>query len=144
MIGIFIFLVLLAIGFFFGRINEAAHFRSLVVREQALAHIKLSTTRQIPDHISHSRFIAGNVVISIDYFKRIAAGVRTIFGGRINSYATLVERARREAVVRLKQQADEIGASMIANVRIETSSVFQNTHNQIGSLEVYAYGTALK
>lgn len=139
-----VFLALLAIGFFFGRMNEAKHFRALERREEEFAHITTSNTKHLPDSYSSSKFVTGNVVISIDYFKRIAAALRGLLGGRIASYTTLLERARREAVLRMKEKAQDNGARHIANVRIETSSVFQNAKSNIGSLEVYAYGTALK
>ena len=142
--GFLVFLLLLAIGFFFGRMNERNHFSSLLRREHELSHITLSTVKKIPDGYVASEFVTGNVVVSIDYFKRIAAAFRTLVGGRIGSYTTLIERARREAVLRMKEQAQMEGANHIANVRIETSSVFQNASQQLGSLEVYAYGTALK
>jgi len=124
--------------------NEAQHFRYLDQREAELAYITVSNIKQIPDDMHASQFVSGNVVISIDYFKRIAAGIRSLFGGRINSYATLVERARREAVVRMKTQAEQSGMTHISNLRLETASVFKNAKSNIGSLEVYAYGTAVK
>ncbi len=142
--GFLVFLFLLGLGFFFGRMNERKHFASLHQREEDLSHITISTVKKLPEGYVSSAFVTGNVVISIDYFKRIAAALRTLVGGRIGSYTTLIERARREAILRMKEQAQENGASHVANVRIETSSVFQNASQQLGSLEVYAYGTALK
>lgn len=144
MAGILFPLLLLLLGFFCGRMNEAKHFRSLNRREKALAHIATNTLKKLPDGYVQSDFVTGNVVISIDYFKRLMALLRTIFGGHIQSYTSLLERARREAVLRMKEDAAKKGATMIANVRIETSSVFQNANQSLGSLEVYAYGTALK
>lgn len=139
-----VFLTLLLIGFIFGRINEANHFRELDRREKALAFITTTNRKSIPDEYERSEFVTGNVVISIDYFKRIAAAFRAFFGGRINSYTSLIERARREAVLRMKEKAHEEGSSHVINVRLETSSVFQNAQTGRGSLEVLAYGTALK
>ncbi|MEE9273217.1 MAG: YbjQ family protein [Robiginitomaculum sp.] len=144
MVGFIIFLALLSVGFVFGRTAEANHFKSLIEREEKLSHITITTTKKLPDGYRSSEFVAGNVVISIDYFKRIAAALRGLVGGRIASYTSLLERARREAVLRMKEEADKEGASMIANVRLETSSVFQDAKQLVGSLEVYAYGTALK
>jgi uncharacterized protein YbjQ (UPF0145 family) len=144
MVSLLVFLFLLALGYFFGRMNEARHFRYLDQREAELAYISVSNTKQVPDGMSVSQFVDGNVVVSIDYFKRILAGIRAIFGGRINSYATLVERARREAVVRMKIQAEQSGMTHISNLRLETASVYKNAKTNIGSLEVYAYGTAVK
>ncbi len=144
MASLFVFLFLLALGYFFGRMNEARHFQSLERREADLADITVSNTKQIPQGMSDCQFVSGNVVISIDYFKRLLAGIRTLFGGRINAYATLVERARREAVLRMKEQASDNNMRHISNLRLETASVFKNAKTNIGSLEVYAYGTAVK
>ena len=86
--------------------------------------------------------VAGCMVVSIDYFKRILAALRNIFGGNLSSYEPLVDRARREAVLRMKEQCP--GASQIINVRIETSSIFKTSKKgSVGSVEVIAYGTAI-
>ncbi len=138
------FAILLSVGLIFGQINEANHFKELDRREKGLEIVATTNVKKLPSGFEHSEFVSGNVVISIDYFKRIAAGFRIFFGGQIRSYTSLVERARREAVLRMKEEAYANGYSFVANVRIETSSVFQNARTGTGSLEVYAYGTALK
>ncbi len=95
-----------------------------------------------PGKIVKMELVSGCVVISIDYFKRILAGLRNIIGGNISSYETLVDRARREAILRLKEQCPN--ASQIINLRIETSSVFKTSgKGSVGSVEVIAYGTAV-
>ena len=50
----------------------------------------------------------------------------------------LLEEARREAIERMKEQAQSVGANAIVNVRFSTSSVAQ------GAAELFAYGTAVK
>ncbi|MFI7968945.1 YbjQ family protein, partial [Acinetobacter baumannii] len=52
----------------------------------------------------------------------------------------IVERARREAIVRLKQQAQSVGATHIMGVRLSTTELGM----QGGMVEVFAYGTAVK
>jgi uncharacterized protein YbjQ (UPF0145 family) len=47
--------------------------------------------------------VSGSVVVSVDYFKRFLAGLRTLVGGRVTSYETLLDRARREAILRCKE-----------------------------------------
>ena len=74
----------------------------------------------------------------------MSAGLRNFFGGRVSAYETLVDRARREATLRMKQQADAWGADTICNVRIETSSISKGAKGRVGAVEVYAYGTALR
>jgi uncharacterized protein YbjQ (UPF0145 family) len=144
MIEIIVFLTLLLIGFIFGRINETKHFSELNRREAELDHIKISNFKTIPEQYRSSEFVTGSVVISIDYFKRIGAGLRTLVGGQIGSYTSLIERARREAILRMKEQAQLDGSEFVANVRLETASVYKNARTGLGSLEVFAYGTALK
>ena len=53
--------------------------------------------------ILRTRLVQGSAVISIDYFKRMLAALRNIVGGEVKSYETLVDRARREATLRMKR-----------------------------------------
>ncbi len=142
MIDLIIFASLLALGYFFGRMAETRHYKSIIKREKALARIPVLATK-IPDlsiKPQHTILVTGSVVISVDYFKRFLAGLRNIIGGRVKSYESLVDRARREAILRMKEQARVKGANLIFNVKLETSSISQG--RGIGSVEVLAYGTA--
>ena len=87
--------------------------------------------------------MTGSAVISIDYFKRILAALRNIFGGEVAVYESLLDRARREALLRMKYQVPN--AHAIVNVRIETSAIGNsaNRKNGLGSVEALAYGTAI-
>ncbi|MEG2885479.1 MAG: heavy metal-binding domain-containing protein, partial [Acinetobacter sp.] len=80
-----------------------------------------------------------NVVISHDYFKYIIAQIQNFFGGNLTTYESVVERARREAIVRLKQEAEKIGAKHIMGLRLSTTELGM----QGGMVEVFAYGTAI-
>jgi uncharacterized protein YbjQ (UPF0145 family) len=84
--------------------------------------------------------VHGTVVVSADYFKTFVAGLRNLFGGRLRTYETLMERARREALLRLKEQARQRGAKMIICVRFETTTI---SRGWAAAMEVLAYGTAL-
>ena len=92
-------------------------------------------------NINKSHLVQGNVVISVDYFKRMLAGLRNFFGGTVQSYETLLDRARREAILRLKESCPQ--ADQIINLRLETSSIYKGGKNRIGSVEILAYGTAI-
>ena len=90
--------------------------------------------------------VYAGVVVSSDYFRRMLAAIRNFFGGNIRSYETLLDRARREAVLRLKEQAAEKGANAVLNFKLETASL-GNIHQPqqggaVGTVEVLAYGTA--
>ena len=146
MIDLIIFLVLLSLGYFFGTWNEKRHFKSLRERESQYRTLPAISSKQVPEKFvrADSTLVDGSVVISIDYFKKISAGLRNFFGGRVSAYETLVDRARREAMLRMKKQAEVWGAETVCNVRIETSSVSKGAKGQVGAVEVYAYGTALR
>ena len=145
-INIIIPILLLIVGYIAGSIAEKRHYGSIIRRERELQTLPAVTFRNMPDHdTANCMLVSGSAVISIDYFKRILAMLRNIFGGRVASYESLVDRARREALLRMKEEAKGMNADMVINVRIETSSIGQsaNSGKQIGSVEAIAYGTAL-
>ena len=145
MLDLILFLTLLALGFGFGQYLEKRHYRSIITRESSLRHIPAIATKHLPSEFQpcETHIVSGNVVISIDFFKKFVSGLRAIVGGRVSSYETLIDRARREAVLRMKQQANAIGANYVFNVKMETSSISKGQRDAIGSVEVLAYGTAI-
>jgi uncharacterized protein YbjQ (UPF0145 family) len=144
MIDLYLFLGLLVLGYGVGHFLEKRHFKSIEQREQALLHLVTTSSRypvgDLP-HITHSELVKGSCCISVDYFKRIVAGLRKLFGGNLRSYESLLDRSRREAILRLKESCP--GATQIINLRIETSSIFKGHAQQTGTVEVLAYGTAI-
>jgi uncharacterized protein YbjQ (UPF0145 family) len=144
MTDLIIFLSLLALGYGFGRYAEKRHYRSIIERERRLNSLPAIASRNPPmDVFYDQRLVIGSVVISIDYFKRFLASLRNLFGGRVTAYETLLDRARREALLRMKEQAEAAGAKLVFNVKYETSSISKGRRNAIGSVEILAYGTAL-
>ncbi|MDR2060827.1 MAG: YbjQ family protein [Acinetobacter sp.] len=135
---IVLFLILFTVGWGFGRHIEQKHLRELDQKEQQFAHIQIDTNRFVHP-TAPGQMISSNVVISHDYFKYVLASIRNFFGGRLVSYESVVERARREAVVRLKQEAHAMGANHIMGVRLSTTELGM----QGGMVEVFAYGTAI-
>ena len=141
-----IFLLLMVVGYVFGRIAEQRHYRSIFRREAASRSIPVFATRYLPDEIADhadTALVIGSVVISVDYFKRFLAGLRMLVGGRLKSYETLLDRARREAVLRMQDEARQQGAQSIFNVKFETMSISKGAKNTVASVEVLAYGTAV-
>ena len=123
---------------------EKNHYRSIKRRERSYRHlpaVTMADPKVDPDAIVGAELVCGNVVVSIDLFKAMVAIIRNIFGGRITPYEFLIDRARREALLRMKETA--VGASMITNVRIETARIGKRAHNGFGTIEAVAYGTAL-
>ena len=143
--GFLVFLALLITGYVFGRIAEQRHYRSIREREEQFRHIVLVPVRIPPPELlrHQSELVTGNVVISVDYFKTVAAGLRNLIGGRVGAYETLLDRARREATLRLQEQAAALGAQSVYNIKYETSRIGDNAGKGLGSVEVLAYGTAL-
>jgi uncharacterized protein YbjQ (UPF0145 family) len=141
-----ILVVLIAIGYIAGTLAESNHYQSIKQRERSFLRLPAVTIKNAIDEnavVEKAQLVSGSVVISLDYFKRVLAGLRNIFGGEISSYETLIDRARREAILRMKEEARR--ADIILNVRIETSSIGQsaNQSKTIGSIEALAYGTAV-
>lgn len=140
-------LVLLVVAYFTGSALERRHYASIRERELRWRKLPAITFRSIPPgwNATECGLITGSVVISVDYFKRFLSGLRMIFGGRIKAYETLLDRARREALLRLKEDAVERGYHAVINVRLETCRI-ANARNSKGvaGLEVLAFGTGLK
>jgi uncharacterized protein YbjQ (UPF0145 family) len=65
-----------------------------------------------------------------------------IFGGEMRSYASLIDRGRREALLRMKEQFPS--ADIFVNCRMETSSISSGQGKAIGCVEVLAFATAIK
>lgn len=142
---LFILLMLLCIGYVFGRVAEARHYRSIFERERQLADILMFAAKRPPPEIIDvdAILVTGSAVISADYFKWFVAGLRKLFGGRFRVYETLLDRARRESVLRLKQQARERGGQAIFNIKFESFNVTMGARKGLAAVEILAYGTAL-
>jgi uncharacterized protein YbjQ (UPF0145 family) len=125
---------------------ELHHYRRLEEQEEEFKDFIITNLKTIPPQLEDRQafLVIGSAVIATDYFKVFAAGLRTLFGGEIKSYVTLMERARRQAVLRMLEQAAGQGASIVWNVRYETSTIQGQQKKKPGGVEIIAYGTALK
>ncbi|GAF61568.1 MULTISPECIES: heavy metal-binding domain-containing protein [Psychrobacter] len=136
------FILLFAAGWFFGSRHERQHLAQLSIAEQELSHIMVSSERfYVPKLVANTEgeLVLGSVVIAQDYFKMIIARVLSIFGKNLTTYETLLDRARREALVRMRTEAQAKGYNHIYGLRLEVSNI-----NQLGSMvEAIAYGTAV-
>jgi uncharacterized protein YbjQ (UPF0145 family) len=142
-----IFGILIALGYVAGSLAEKRHYSSIKKRERQLVDMPVVTIRRAcaDSEVRECELVMGSAVISIDYFKRFLAILRNLFGGRVRSYESLVDRARREAILRMKEDALNKQADMVINFRLETSAIGKsaNKKRQIGSVEALAYGTAI-
>ena len=148
LIQILVPITLLAAAYFVGTAIEKKHYRSLRAREHASRRFLTVTFPYEPpgQDIVDTALVTGSVVVSVDYFKRFLAGLRMLFGGRITSYEPLLDRARREAIMRMKDEARRKGFHAITNVRIETSRIASSHGNNQGTaaVEILVFGTGLK
>jgi uncharacterized protein YbjQ (UPF0145 family) len=122
------------------------HFRRLAGREAALSHILVTDLRSLPPGCAAEPFglVTGEVVISSDYFKTFVASLKKLIGGELRTFETLMERARREALVRALESADRMGANRLVNVRFATSNIGSMKRKRMAAMvEMYAYGTAI-
>lgn len=87
--------------------------------------------------VKHLGLVQGSTVRAKNVGRDIMAGLKNLVGGELKGYTELLQEARQEAMDRLAQQAQAVGANAVLNVRFSTSSVAQ------GAAEMLAYGTAV-
>jgi len=69
---------------------------------------------------------------------KIFAGIEGIFGGEVTAYTSECEKARRESLNRLIENARRIGANAVLSVDFETADILQGTATVFS-----VYGTAV-
>lgn len=99
-----------------------------------ISNIEIIPNMRITQHLG---LVQGSTVRAKHAGKDIMAGFKNIFGGELSSYTELLQESRDEAIERMSQQAEAIGANAVINVRFATSSI------AAGASEILAYGTAV-
>jgi len=141
-------LFLLALAFTIGGVVERAHFRRIEQRERELGDIQRTDVRTLPAGADAELcgLVTGEVVIASDYFKTFVANFRKMIGGNLRTYESLMDRARREALLRMLDEARQKGANYVANVRFASSNIGSGSNTKrrrfAAMVEMYAYGTA--
>ncbi len=99
-----------------------------------------STTSEIPGKkvIKILGVVKGNTIRARHVGRDIAAGFKNLVGGEIKSYTEMTTQAREESFNRMVNEAIELGADAIINIRFSTSMIMQ------GAAEMLAYGTAVR
>ena len=101
--------------------------------------MKLLNIDSIPGKkIEAISLVRGTVVYSKNFGKDFMAGIKGLVGGEIVGYTEMLNEARAIATKRMVDQAEELEADAIVNVRYGSSSIMQ------GAAEIVAYGTAVK
>ena len=141
-------LVVLIATYFIGSWLERRHYKDIRAREDQLRDFPAITFETIPEgwQVEATHLAQGSVVVSVDYFKRFVAGLRAFFGGRIKTYEPLLDRARREALLRMIDAAKNEGCDAVINIRMETSRLASSRKGGKGTagVEMLAYGTGLR
>lgn len=86
---------------------------------------------------THLGLVQGSSVRAKHVGRDFMAGLKNIFGGELKGYTELLQESREEAISRMIEQAQSIGANAVLNVRFSTSTIAQ------GAAELFAYGTAV-
>ena len=81
--------------------------------------------------------VYGITVRSRGFGGNIMAGLRTIGGGEIHEYTELAHQARQQALDRLSQQAETLGANAVISVLFDSTEMGTNMD------EIIAFGTAV-
>ncbi len=87
--------------------------------------------------VEHMGLVQGSTVRAKHVGKDILAGLRNIVGGELSAYTELLKESRQNATDRMVNQAEELGANAIINVRFSTASI------AAGASEILVYGTAV-
>jgi uncharacterized protein YbjQ (UPF0145 family) len=142
--------VLVTVGLFAGRVAERRHLASLTRREAALKDMMCTNLRSYPGGVGgdgRAELVMSHAVISSDYFKTFVAGLVNIIGGELKTLQTLMDRARREATVRLLEDAKAKGYNAVCNVRYDAvaiAKVEQKKKNPMTMATILASGTAYR
>ena len=101
--------------------------------------MKLYNIDYIPgQNIEALGLVRGAVVQSKNFGKDFMAGMKTLVGGEIKGYTEMLNEARGIATKRMVDEAENLGADAVVNVRYGSSAIMQ------GAAEIVAYGTAVK
>ena len=88
--------------------------------------------------VEHFGLVSGSTIRAKHVGRDLMASLKNIVGGELKGYTELLNESRQQALGRMKEQARQLGANAIVNIRFSTSSVAQ------GAAELFAYGTAVR
>ncbi|MFI4910998.1 MAG: YbjQ family protein [Sedimentisphaeraceae bacterium JB056] len=140
-----IFAGLLLLALISGTLIGICHSRSIKKRQIALSHMVVTnfkTTHGNVDSLRNSTLVTGETVFTSDYLRNFISGLRKIFGGEMKSYRALMERAEKEAILRMLEEAQARGYNSVCNVRVSFSNISGMRKNNAIAIEVLASGTA--
>lgn len=99
-----------------------------------LTNLEVVPGRRVEKHLG---LVQGSSVRAKHVGRDLMAGLKNMVGGELKGYTELLRESRDEAISRMVQEAESIGANAVLNIRLGTSSITS------GAAEVMAYGTAV-
>ncbi|CAJ1351062.1 unnamed protein product [Effrenium voratum] len=122
-----------------GMRGRGLHARCFTRTPQGRVGIKLATSEQVPGFTikEYKGLVMGSTVRAKDATKDITSAIRAVFGGELPHYTELMKEAREEALARLEDEAEALGANAVISLRLSSTNIAASTS------EVMAYGTAV-
>ncbi len=137
-------LSLFPLAFFTGFVFRNAHYQRIHEREDATIDQPAVTFRSLPDDraVESATLARGSVVMSVDYFRHVLSSLKKLVGGELGYYSQMLDRARREALLRMKESVPD--ADIFVNTRLETTTLIGKGDRPSGVVEIVAYSTAIR
>ena len=142
-----IFITCLIICYITGNMIEKNHYKEIKGREISLYKapcLSYGKSFARDSRIKESHLVSASVVIGCDYFKAFLASLKNIFGGNVSAYESVLDRGRREAILRMREKARASRANAVINVKVETVMLDPLGTKQNPKVCVTAYGTAVE
>jgi len=138
---------LLLVAMLVGRAITSRHEADLARRQAVVAHIRTTDIRVMLDPVPGDHppmLVTSEVCLGIDHFRGFLGNLKNIFGGEVRSYAATLDRARREVIMRLLEEAHRHGYNALANLRIEFADISGNATaaRKATSVSILAAATA--
>ena len=130
-----------------GKIIETKHYKKIKERELLLIkrpYITFEKNILTKKEVQSAQLVASNVVIGCDYFRAFLANLRNIFGGNVSTYESVLDRGRREALLRIREQALRLGADIVVNVKVDSVTLDPLECSKNPKTCITAYGTAIR
>lgn len=138
-------LLFLAVAFFAGNFIGSRHEKRLAERQKTVSHIRTTDLNRFnnPDHAILANLFTAEVTLGIDHFRGFLGSLKNIFGGEVRSYQKTLDRARREALMQVVEQAHQAGYNAVANIRLEFVDISgkANMVRRASMVTIIAYGT---
>lgn len=142
-------ILFLCLCYFVGSWLEKKHYKSIRQREVALykkVYVTFGKGLDKSKNIEKTELVSGCVVLACDRFKTFLASLKNLFGGNVSSMESVLDRARREAILRAREDALKNGLNIVINLKIDTIMLdpLGGGQRKNSKVCIIAYGTGIK